>query len=1103
VEFKGCATKVIAQQGVSHMRRDSLLVVLCCIGVWTLSTRVATAQIAATSTVRGAVADSSGAALPGVSVTATLVSTKGDYRTVTNREGSYVLTGLRPGEYIVTFELAGFSRLDRAGVRLEVNEQGRVDVVMQVGALTDAVTVMGNASVVQTSNATLQTVVDSRRLVDLPLNGRQALQLQALTPGVVQVNEGQAASGIAVNTRLSFSINGSRPNGSSYYLDGGINMDMYNNLATSFPNPDALQEFSVVANSYGANYGRSAGGVINMVTKSGANNFGGSAYYFRRDDALNAKNYFSLTKPELSRNQYGGTIGGPVLRNRTFFFASFEGMREKNARTRSDIVVPTAAERRGDFSQSPLTSPVVDPATGTPFPGNQVPANRLDPVAQRFAAAFLPLPNGPGNTYIYNRLIPTNNDQFVVRADHNLFEGNRLTGRYFYDNFARENNAALLAFNSENRWRTKNFTLSDSHTFGSSVVNTATVTYAKNPFVRSPLPTADAKDWAALGCVSCNPTSPPGEPTDWNVSIARGLNVRVDTAFQSYMTNLHVVDTLSWATGDHLLSVGGEFGRFEREGHEYFSAAPTFAFDGLRSGSGWGYADFLLGVPRSVTQNSPLDSLTSRLNVAAYVQDDWKLADRVTVNLGLRYEPFLPIKEKDNKLSAFREGQQSTLYPLAPTGVLFPGDAGIGRGIVSSQQKVAPRVGVAYDPRGDGKASVRAAYGVFYDTIRLVALNGNNLNQPFTLGVTSFDPYSLTNPYLGKEATLALLQAYTAPSPGSEAARSFFLPVRANSIDPNFEPPLTHQWNVSVQRELPLQLTATIAYVGTRGRHLLVGQEINPAVYVPGASTGGNVDARRIHQGFTAIQNTQSTGHSDYDALQVSWNKRFSRGWSVLGSYVFSSSKDITSNDGNSGNGNSSSNPRDPEADYGPSDFDVPHRLVGSLIWELPFFNSGTGWARALLGGWQVNGIVTMQSGTPFSPMAGQNRSLVGGAGDRADLVGNAQVFSDRSQSDQVENYFDTTAFGLPALGTFGTAGRNSLRGPGYSNTDMTLQKLFRMADERALEVRFEVFNLFNNPNFLSPNNQFCSRTVASCNFGRLTSARDPRIMQVGARFRF
>jgi len=263
------------------------------------------------------------------------------------------------------------------------------------------------------------------------------------------------------------------------------------------------------------------------------------------------------------------------------------------------------------------------------------------------------------------------------------------------------------------------------------------------------------------------------------------------------------------------------------------------------------------------------------------------------------------------------------------------------------------------------------------------------------------------------------------------------------------------------------------------------------------------VDARRIHQGFTAIQNTQSTGHSDYDALQVSWNKRFSRGWSVLGSYVYSSAKDTTSNDGNSGNGNSSSNPRDPEADYGPSDFDVPHRLVGSLIWELPFFNSGTGWARALLGGWQVNGIVTMQSGTPFSPMAGQNRSLVGGAGDRADLVGNAQVFSDRSQSDQVENYFDTTAFGLPALGTFGTAGRNSLRGPGYSNTDMTLQKLFRMADERALEVRFEVFNLFNNPNFLSPNNQFCSRTVASCNFGRLTSARDPRIMQVGARFRF
>ena len=339
------------------------------------------------------------------------------------------------------------------------------------------------------------------------------------------------------------------------------------------------------------------------------------------------------------------------------------------------------------------------------------------------------------------------------------------------------------------------------------------------------------------------------------------------------------------------------------------------------------------------------------------------------------------------------------------------------------------------------------------------------------------------------------------PSPGSEAARSFFLPVRANSIDPNFEPPLTHQWNVSVQRELPLQLTATIAYVGTRGRHLLVGQEINPAVYVPGASTAGNVDARRIHQGFQSIQNTQSTGRSDYDALQFSWNKRFSRGWSVLGSYVFSSSKDITSNDGNSGTGNSSSNPRDPEADYGPSDFDVPHRVVASFIWELPFFNSGTGVARALLGGWQVNGIVTMQSGTPFSRWPAKTAAWSrwgrpGGPGWQR--AGVQRPIAERPGRELLRHD------GLrPAGARHLRHGREKfLRGPGLEYGHDPPEAV-PDADERALEVRFEVFNLFNNPNFLSPNNQFCSRTVDSCNFGRLTSARDPRIMQVGARFRF
>lgn len=1074
------------------MRRSTLLIVLSCLGM--LFPSFATAQQFATCELRGHVADSTGGALPGVAVTANHVATNTDYRRTTNASGDYVVTGLRPGQYRVRFELSGFKPAERTGILLEVNQQGRVDAVLQLGEVAEVITIVGDASTVETSNATLKTVVDSRRMIDLPLNGRNALQLQALTPGAVRVLAGQAATTIALNTANSFSINGARPNGSAYYLDGGINMDMYNNVATSFPNPDALQEFSVLANSASAAYGRNAGGVVNMVTKSGTNDYRGSAYGFLRDDALNATNFFAKTKPKLQRYQYGATVGGPIIKDKTFFFVSYEGTREKNARTNSSTIVPTERERRGDFSQSPLTSPVRDPLTGLPFPGNLVPANRLNPVAVAFAQTFMPLPNSPGNIYAYNLLLPTDDDQVVARVDHQLTAKNRVSARFFYDNYANQANASLPAFNTEFRWRTKNMTLSDVHTFGTSIVNTATVTYANNPFIRSPVAT-NPHGWGDLGCISCVPLGGPDEPTDWFLSVNRGLTLQVNTAFKSYMTNWHVTDNVTWAVGRHLFRAGGEFGDFRRKGREFFQHTPQFSFNGTRSGSGWGYADYFLGLPSSVSQVTPLKAETSRVNVALNVEDEWKLSRRVTLNLGLRWEPFFPIHSVNDELEAFRPGQQSTIYPLAPTGLVFPGDSGVPRGIIDPQyDHFAPRIGLAFDPRGDGKTSIRAAWGLFYETIRLVALNTVSTKQPFAFFPNLSNPNSLTDPYGNNQDALKFLLNYSNPQPGQKATWAFFKPLGANSIDPAFTPPRYQQWNVSVQHELFRDFVLQAAYVGSKGENLLVGQEINPGVYIPGASTTGNLDARRIYPEFQSIQNTQTTGHSRYNALQVSLNKRFSRGFSLLASYVYSKSEDTASNDGNSGTANSSTDPRNPELDYGPSDFDVPHRFVLSFVWELPFFNQGDGWKPTVLGGWQLAGIVTLQSGTPFSVMsgAGNTRSLVGGAGDRADVIGSEKVIGD------VAKYFDTSVYALPPLGTFGTAGRNSLRGPGYQNTDVTVQKLFRVGGTKALELRFEVFNLFNQPNFFNPNNQFGSSA-----FGLLTSARDPRIMQVGARFQF
>jgi hypothetical protein len=573
------------------------------------------------------------------------------------------------------------------------------------------------------------------------------------------------------------------------------------------------------------------------------------------------------------------------------------------------------------------------------------------------------------------------------------------------------------------------------------------------------------------------------------------------------MSNWHVTNNLTWVTGRHLIRAGGEYGYFKRQGIEPFQHTPQFAFNGTRTQSGWGYTDFFLGLPSNVSQSTPLAAETSRHNVAVYVGDEWRVSARLTLDLGLRWEPFLPMHEANDELTAYRPGRQSQKYLLATPGLVFAGEPGVPRGIVDPQyDKFAPRVGLAYDVFGDGKTSVRAGWGLFYDTIRQVSVNFASTREPFALFATTNtqNPKSLQDPYGNNPQTLERLVNYSAPQPGQEATWQFYgTPLFITSIDEDLTPPRYQQWNVSIQHQLFSDLMVQAAYVGSKGEHLLVIQEINPGTYVPGA-TATNLQQRRDDPTFSSIWNVQSTGHSRYDAFQLSVNKRFSRGFSLLASYVYSSSKDTTSNDGNSGASNQASNPRDPEADYGPSDFDVPHRFVASFLWELPFFNDAGGWKKALLGGWQVGGIVTLQSGTPFSVIVGNNqRSLVGGGGDRTDVIGTERVLGG-SQAEQVNRYFDTSAYALPPLGTFGTAGRNSMRGPGYENVDLTVQKLFAMGGARSLELRFEVFNLFNHVNFNNPVNVYCDReTSASCNFGKLTSALDPRIVQLGARFRF
>ncbi len=1066
------------------------------------------------SAIFGTITDTSGSAVVAAAVAATNEATGVAETVATNETGNYIFPDLRSGSYKVTCSKPGFQTTERTGILVQVDQRARVDLTVQVGEVKQVLEVQGSVTTVDTFSSTVKDVVDSNRMDVLPLNGRNALSLQALLPGAIQMGSGSAATGIALNTNLVFSVNGSRAEQSAYILDGGINMDMYNNVPAAFPNPDTLQEFSLLENGYSAVNGRDAGAVVNMVTKSGTNQLHGVFYDFLRNNDMDSRNFFSPGISPLHRNQFGGTVGGPARlphyngKDRTFYFFAFEGMRQVQGNTSSSTVVPTALERQGDFSQSavrgkpitvaPPSSVTPQNPNGQPYPNATIPTSLLDPVALNFTKNFLPLPNSPGNIYTYNISLPTNDNQVVAKVDHSFSTANKLSVRYFWDDSYTVLNYAVPAFNGQNDWVTHNLTINDTHLFSPTLVNAATLMVARNNFIRDPLVTSQ-KNWADLGCVAtCVPLAPPSIPTDWILSVSNGVGIAIATNYLSHMMNYQFIDTISWTKGNHLIQFGGDIAKVRRNGRENFDTDPSFTFNGLATGSyAYGYADFYAGAAASLYQNSPISSWQYKWTPFLYVQDDWRVSHRLTLNIGVRWEPYIPIADAYGEDTAFRAGQQSKVFPLAPLGYLFPGDPGISIGVVPDRlARFSPRFGFAYDPFGDGKTSIRGGYGIFSDTTQLVTLNSNGTSQPFSYGLTTFN-VQLSNPYGNNPQQLQFLENYTHATTAAErAAKVFYLPLTMMNMNPAFTSAYIQQWNVNLQREVWKKIVVTAAYIGNKGTRLHVSEQQNPGVYYPGTSTTGNVDSRRIYQGYQTIESIQSTANSTYHSMQLSWNRRFENGFTFLGSYVFSKALDLESNDGNSGLGSQSSDPFNWDKDKGLASFNVRHRFVTSFIWDLPFLRHSKGIEHAFLGGWQLNGILTLQTGVPFTVLAGSDRSLSAVGLDHADVLGPVAVYNGASTASKLARYFDTSAFANPALGTFGSVGRNTLIGPGLQNFDAGLSKDFRVTEAKRFQFRWEVFNSLNHPNFANPNASF-----SSSNFGRILSAGSPRIMQLALKF--
>lgn len=1045
-----------------------------------------------TATLRGVVVDATKGVVAKAKATAVNTLTGMGRSATTNRNGAYVLPLLPAGTYELVVEAPGFQRYVQRGIALTINQQAVVNVELSVGSLRESVEVVAEASPVNTVQGATGQVIGATATHQLPLNGRSYLQLATLQPGIAPRSVAVIEFTPALAGQQVFSANGLRPQSNNFLLDGADNNDGVLGSAAGVPSPDALEEFRILTNAYSAEYGRGGGAVVNVLTRSGTNDFHGSAYDFLRNGAFDARNFFSPSVPLLTQNQFGGTLGGPVRRNGTFFFSSYEGFRNKQGVTASATVL-SLTERQGDFSRS--SSKPRDPTTGQPFPNNLIPPTRISPIAQSILA-LVPAPNAGANQLISTVNGDTNSDQFLLRGDHVVSSRNTLSARYFYQSgdiakpFTSPPPVNIPGFPYEDKFGFQNGVIADTYTFRPGLLNEARFNFSRIRTVNnhpayqvdpetmgfrypgaSNIPTIVLSGWTTIGTSSS---------TD---------NLRRDNTFQFQ-------EHVTYIRGAHTVRFGADVyrNRFSLRG----DTNPTGSFTFSGSVTGAAGADLLLGLPSAFSQGAPGDAAYFHSTfIQPYIQDDIRVTRRLMLNLSLRYEANLPVSEQQNRLIAFRPGLKSQRFSNAPTGLVFQGDPGVGQIVRTDKNNWAPRTGFAFDVFGDGRTSVRGGYGLYYDALLGTLYNNLALTVPFTELASATALQNFADPFGGQ-------------SPFAGGGAGVFFPqfLSLNVIDGGYTSPYSQQWNLTVERQLPCGVVVSAGYLGTRGVHLPGTRVLNTGVFLSGNSTARNVDQRRPYApAFGQILDFLSAFDSNYHSLQLSANKRWSRGLTFLTAYTYGKAIDNASFP--TGRmairvGTIAQNQNDFRNERGLSNFDQRHRFSFSYVWDLPVFRSRNNLAGRLFGGWQLAGIASIQSGQPFIIQDGSDPNLDGVASDRPDLIGNPNLPAGQRT---VQRSWDTTAFVRLPSGTnrFGSAGRNVVIGPNNRNFDASLGKGFRLRESANAQFRWEVFNVFNRANFANPSGGSPTNDISSPLFGQIQSTlpSSERIMQLALRVTF
>jgi hypothetical protein len=1064
------------------------------LGLIAIPATVATSQ-GTSASLTGQVTDITGAAIPNAAVSIQNADTNLTQTATSNATGVYLISPLPPGKYSLSVEANGFVRYVQTGITLSVDVASTQNVVLKLGSSQETVTVTSDAELINTTTPELGMTVNEEAISQLPLNGRDPSSLVFLAPGVVNASYGNGyqQSGFSFPTETGAAAGGGRQ-GSTYYLLNGVpNMDTYLGLAAPFPNADATQEFRVITNNFSAAYGFAPGAVVSIDTKNGTNQFHGGVFEFLRDQDFNATNWFSHHVDPLHRNQYGGYVGGPILKNKLFLFLNYQATRSATASTSNFTQTPTAAMLNGDFSglssngQETLAGPF-HMVNGVP---NQINPALFSPASVAISNTALPVGQQPDGGVYYTSAATVNNyDEGTGRLDYDLSPSQRIAVSSYINNMNQPsgdvpgNILSMLDLNPyadtfAERMQYYNETMSHTWSINSNTVNVASIF------------------WTQMAAHNGSPAlTSTGQPFCWSKYInvtelpgscyLEGFTVG-DGGFQSgyyepsqeERTTYGLYDNFTKTLGRHTLQFGVNLQHQFAEEYTQYPTEPEMDFSGQYTNNG--LADFLLGDLYSIFQGAGEVADVAGWQPGFYGQEQFRWRPNVTLTAGLRWDPNIPPQIANGRAATFVAGQQSTVYPNAPTGLVFPGDSGIGGGLMASTYGYwEPRLGIAWQPKSLPKTSVRVGFGLFTSPMIYSAYNHTADNSPFaptftyqgttTQGSTLGTPLSLQNPWSGFAGT-------NSQSPFPPFASSSYRPAASvtftpgleipATISPNFKLGMTQSWNLSVEQGISQNMVVTLAYVGSESYHQSIVIDMNPGVY----ATGGN---RSTYPAFGAILDSVSWGTSSYNSMQATVERKFSLGLQFQSNLTWSKTMDDASSSNISFGTPQLPNPFNLRYNRGISSQNFPLVWVSNFIYTSPALKGHNMLVRDLLGGWEVSGVYTWMSGPGFGIGAGLDGSNNSGAlqyQDRADFVpGQSRNVHHGSDFQWTKNYFNIDAFQVNAPGTFGDTPKNFMLGPSQQWGDAGIDKNWNIAEKYNLQFRWEMFNVFNHPSFAVPN---------------------------------